>query len=225
MVQVRGGAEFKTAGILKYFEDFKRGTNKEIGPKDYFEIASNVLRRLMRLKRYAMLLSLALICLAPQPLFGDEIVWRSIGVRGGVNDHINDEDFKQVEGFSTWKLPWSRQWNSGWTLGTYLEANAGVLRAAGETGFVGSVGPGIYITGFKEKIEITMGINPTIISKHKYGNENLGGPIEFTSHIGFGLNVTRHLSIGYRLQHMSNAVLYEHNPGLNMHMIEISYRF
>jgi hypothetical protein len=41
LVQVRGGAEFKTAGILKYFEDFKRGANKEIGPKDIFEIASN----------------------------------------------------------------------------------------------------------------------------------------------------------------------------------------
>jgi len=41
LVQDRGGAEFKTAGILKYFEDFKRGTNKDIGPKDSFEIASN----------------------------------------------------------------------------------------------------------------------------------------------------------------------------------------
>jgi len=40
LVQVRGGAEFKTAGILTYFEDFKRGTNKEVGPKDFFEIAS-----------------------------------------------------------------------------------------------------------------------------------------------------------------------------------------
>jgi ribosomal protein L11 methyltransferase len=41
LVQGRGGAEFKTAGILPYFEDFKRGTNKDIGPKDIFEIASN----------------------------------------------------------------------------------------------------------------------------------------------------------------------------------------
>jgi hypothetical protein len=57
LVQVRGGAEFKTAGILTYFEVFrptnknkfdgsssyagKRGTNKEIGLKDFFEIASN----------------------------------------------------------------------------------------------------------------------------------------------------------------------------------------
>ncbi len=179
----------------------------------------------MQLKRYAIPLVFALICFAPQPLFGDETGFRSIGLRGGVNDHINDEDFKQVDGFSTWSLPWSRQWDTGWALGTYLEANAGVLRAAGKTGFVGAIGPGIYITGFNEKIEITMGINPTVISRHKYGDENLGGPIAFTSHIGFALNFTRHLFIGYRLQHMSNAVLYEHNPGLNMHMIEIGYRF
>jgi hypothetical protein len=32
-------------------------------------------------------------------------------------------------------------------------------------------------------------------------------------------------SIGYRLQHMSNGILYEHNPGLNMHMIEVGYLF
>jgi hypothetical protein len=41
LVQGRGGAEFKTAGIHQYFEDFKRGTNKDIGPKDNFETASN----------------------------------------------------------------------------------------------------------------------------------------------------------------------------------------
>ncbi len=42
LVQVRGGAEFQTAGILEYFEDLKRGTNKEIGPKVIFEMASNI---------------------------------------------------------------------------------------------------------------------------------------------------------------------------------------
>jgi hypothetical protein len=41
LVQYRGGAEFQPAGILEYFEDLKRGTNKEIGPKDFFETASN----------------------------------------------------------------------------------------------------------------------------------------------------------------------------------------
>jgi hypothetical protein len=40
LVQNRGGAAFLTGGILEYFEDLKRGTNKEFGPKDFFEIAS-----------------------------------------------------------------------------------------------------------------------------------------------------------------------------------------
>ena len=40
LVQGRGGAEFKTAGIHQYSEDFKRGTNKDMGPKDNFETAS-----------------------------------------------------------------------------------------------------------------------------------------------------------------------------------------
>ena len=39
LVQNRDGAEFQTAGLLQNFEDLKRGTNKEIGPKDIFEIA------------------------------------------------------------------------------------------------------------------------------------------------------------------------------------------
>jgi len=41
LVQDRGGAEFQTGGILLYVEDLKRGTNKDIGPKDLFEMASN----------------------------------------------------------------------------------------------------------------------------------------------------------------------------------------
>jgi hypothetical protein len=40
LIQNRGGAVFQTGGILKYFEDLKHGTNKEFGPKDFFEIAS-----------------------------------------------------------------------------------------------------------------------------------------------------------------------------------------
>jgi hypothetical protein len=40
LVQDRGGAEIQTGGILLYVEDLKRGTNKDIGPKDIFETSS-----------------------------------------------------------------------------------------------------------------------------------------------------------------------------------------
>jgi hypothetical protein len=43
LVQDRGGAEFQTGGILLYVEDLKRGTNKEVGPKDIFEMGSKYL--------------------------------------------------------------------------------------------------------------------------------------------------------------------------------------
>jgi len=35
------GAEVQPTGILKYSEELKRGTNTEIGPKGFFEIAAN----------------------------------------------------------------------------------------------------------------------------------------------------------------------------------------
>jgi hypothetical protein len=38
----RGGAEFQTAGNLWVVEDLKRGTNKDIEPKDIFEMASSL---------------------------------------------------------------------------------------------------------------------------------------------------------------------------------------
>ena len=42
LVQDRGGAEFQTAGNLLVVEDLKRGTNKDMGPKDIFEVGSNI---------------------------------------------------------------------------------------------------------------------------------------------------------------------------------------
>ena len=191
-------------------------------PKNYSKFYG---KKLKRVSRYWIVLVFVLSIFVSPPLCASEPGWRSIGLRGGINDNRNDENFEQYEGFTTWNLPWSWQWDSGWALGTYLEANAGVLTADGESAFVGSIGPGLYISGLKEMVEISMGINPTVISKHKFGDENLGGPIQFTSHIGLNFIFKHHYSIGYRLQHMSNGVLYEHNPGVNMHMIEVGYRF
>ena len=148
-----------------------------------------------------------------------------LGLRGGISDHRNDEDFKQYEAFGIWNLPWAWTLGSDWALVSYLEANAGLLRGGGDSGFVGSIGPGLFFNGLNHKIRIYLGINPTVISAHEYGEEDLGGPFQFTSHIGIGFRFTRQFTIGYRWQHMSNLVFYEENPGLNLHMIEIGYNF
>jgi hypothetical protein len=151
--------------------------------------------------------------------------WQMFGLRGGISDKRNHEDFKQVEGFATWNLPWSWDLGSGCTLATYLEANAGILNGGGESALVASIGPGLYFTGLRDRISIYLGVNPSVISQHKFGDDDLGGPFQFTSHIGMDFNFRRHVAIGYRLQHMSNFVFYDENPGVNLHLIEAAYRF
>ncbi len=42
LVEVQGGPELQPAGILKYSEELKQGTNTEIEPKNFFEIASSM---------------------------------------------------------------------------------------------------------------------------------------------------------------------------------------
>jgi len=148
-----------------------------------------------------------------------------LGLRGGISDHRNKEDFNQYEGFAIWKLPWSWNMASNSSLNTYIEANAGVLKGGGDSAFVGSIGPGFNYTGLNDKVSILIGVNPTVISKQTFGDEDLGGPIQFSSHLGIDLNIVRHFTMGYRFQHMSNFVLYHPNPGINLHMIEISYLF
>jgi len=150
---------------------------------------------------------------------------QELGLRAGISGHRSDEDFRQYEAFAIWNLPWGRRLGSDWALGTCLEANAGLLRGGGDSGLVGSIGPGLYFRGLNDQISVYLGVNPTIISKHEYGEEDLGGPFQFTSHIGIGLRFARQFAIGYRWQHMSNLVFYEENPGLNLHMIEIGCNF
>jgi hypothetical protein len=179
----------------------------------------------MQLKHYQTIPIIVLISLATQIAVGENMNWKSIGLRAGMNDNRNDEDFNQYESFATWSLPWIWHPSINSTFGTYIEANAGVLRGGGESAFVGSIGPGIYFAGFNDKLDISIGLNPTIISKHKFGDEDLGGPIQFNSYIGLNFNFAEYFSIGYRLQHMSNGSFYEQNPGVNMHMIEVGYRF
>ncbi|UCD78448.1 MAG: acyloxyacyl hydrolase [Desulfobacterales bacterium] len=175
-----------------------------------------------------LLWTLAAALLISWAVFSSDILgldWQMLGLRGGVSDNRNEEDFKQYEGVAAWNLPWSWELGLDCAMTTYIEANAGVLTGGGESAFVGSIGPGLYFTGLRDSISIYLGVNPTIISRHEFGDDDLGGPFQFTSHIGIDLNITRRFAVGYRLQHMSNFVLYDSNPGLNLHMIEGAYRF
>jgi hypothetical protein len=69
------------------------------------------------------------------------------------------------------------------------------------------------------------GISAALLSEHQFGRENFGGPIQFVSHVGISFKLSANLGLGYRFQHMSNASIYNRNPGLELHMLELSYFF
>jgi hypothetical protein len=166
-----------------------------------------------------------LVTVGVQSAYSFEINWRSAGVRAGFNDDRNEERFSQYEAFAAVNLPWQWDLGSRWTFGTFLEGNAGALTGGGDTGLVVSAGGGFYFDGFNDLLEISFGLNPTYISEDQFGEEDFGGPIQFTSYINLNITFAKHFMIGYRLQHMSNAGLYSANPGVNLHMVVLGYRF
>ena len=150
--------------------------------------------------------------------------WNTAGIRAGINDSRNEESFSQYEACATFSLPWKWKSGSEWIVGSFIGANAGAI-TADDNAFIGSIGPGIYIMTPAESFVLSAGIYPTYISRSKFGKEDLGESFQFTSAAGINFNFLQHITIGYRLQHMSNAGLADQNPGVNTHMIEVGYRF
>ncbi len=148
-----------------------------------------------------------------------------MGARGGENDRGNEEDFQQYELFATYRLPGTVALGSDLLFGYYLEGTAGWLRGAGETGFVGGFGPGAYLHSPGTGLGLWVGINPTLVSRHLYGKEDLGGAFHFTSHIELSYDLSQRWSLGFRFHHMSNNDFYQENPGIDMFMLQAAYRF
>jgi len=147
------------------------------------------------------------------------------GIQGGFNSSNNNEDFVQVEAFVTYLLPWKLTLGSGWLLGTILNGSAGALNGGRDTGFIAILGPGLMLANEKGGFALFGGVSPTLMSRHEYGLEDFGGIFQFTSYIGLSYLFKDHFGIGYRFQHMSNANIYDENPGLDMNMFILKYRF
>jgi len=147
------------------------------------------------------------------------------GVRGGGSWLDAQENFRQNEAFVSYKLPWKFRLFSGVSLTTHVEATAGALTRRNTTGFVGSFGPEIALNFFNDRLWVRGGSSATGLSENVFDGHDLGGPFQFTTHVGFGFRIIDHLGIGYRFQHMSNACIYDKNPGLNLHMLEARWEF
>ena len=147
------------------------------------------------------------------------------GARFGLSDHRNESYFRKYEFFFNWYLPWAWHSGSGWILASRLDFTGAALNGSETTGFLGSLGPSLSVRKQGWILAMDLGISPAFLSEDIYGEEDLSGHIQFVTHGGITLLPLPYLGIGYEFQHVSNADIQQPNPGLNMHSIEITYRF
>ncbi|MCA1791267.1 MAG: acyloxyacyl hydrolase [Thioalkalivibrio sp.] len=143
------------------------------------------------------------------------------GVRIGGSANSGSEQFTVGEIYLRHALPWTWRPSTHWRLTTHLEGGAAVLDGRGNTGAALSVGPvGVWDRdGARWRFEI--GIKPTVLSEDRYGSRDLGGHFHFTSHLGIRYQLHPRFSVGYRVQHISNAGISSPNPGLDLHLLTL----
>ena len=163
------------------------------------------------------------------PCHGEESF--TLGFRGGFNATDRNVDFEQYEAFVHYKLPWTWRWSTGWGLDTRLDASAGALEGGDDTGFIGTIGPAVVLSR-STFWSLEIGVGFTYLSEDEFGRpeiegagENFGGEFQFSSHVGINYLFSNRWDLGYRFQHMSNADIEDPNPGLEMHLFQLGYRY
>ncbi len=151
--------------------------------------------------------------------------FESAGARFGVGASSSNRDFHQAEAFVDWNLPWHWDLGAKLDLQSRLDLSAGWLGNSHSSGAVGTLGPLLALGRERFPISIEGGAGATILSRWEFETKDFGDAVQFTSHIGLYWDIAQHWRLGYRFQHMSNAGISQSNPGLNLHMLALSYRF
>ena len=112
-----------------------------------------------------------------------------------------------------------KRWNARWDM------VLGIWSGDHRDTAVVAIGPAIERRLAGAPLRFSLGIQPTLISRHDGNGKNLGGPLQFTSHVGVAWASAGGLILGLRVQHTSNARLYDSNPGVDIASVEIGYTF
>jgi hypothetical protein len=133
--------------------------------------------------------------------------------------------FSQAEGFANWNAPWRWDYDCGWHIQTRLDLTAGWLSGRGDDAFIGTIGPTFDLGRDHFPLSLALGISPTIVSRYHFGHTDFGIPFQFTTHGSILWEIRSHVAVEFRYQHMSNAEIGPSNPGLNLYMLGVGWRF
>jgi hypothetical protein len=167
--------------------------------------------------------------LSPVSSQSAESGWNEAGVRTGIQVSPRHEYFHQYEAFGIYGLPWDWRGSSGWGLTPQAEISLGVLDGGGETSAIGSAGTAIVLNKRGSGLSTDLGINANFLDRRHFGRQDFGSILQFGAYMGVNYCINNKIKIGYRIQHISNGhIFYPNgtpNPGLDMHMLAISYVF
>lgn len=159
------------------------------------------------------------ICLIFLALVNASASADSVGVRGSVTDYNTDEDPDVYEVFFIRDLPraWTR---AAYQIQTQVEITGGVLDGAGETGFLGTVVPGLKFHNNRFLFDLGGGL--ALLSEDEFGELDFGGSPQFVAQAGVGLALTKRVKAGLRVRHMSDAGTHDGDT-MNVFLVELRY--
>lgn len=177
------------------------------------------------------LMGLVLCLLFPWPSRAEELRFLSAGIRVSVSEatalgDVPPESFQEFDAVVNFGLPWGLYSRSGWGVGTRLMASAGALHGAGKTALVISLIPVLALGSQDGRFALDAGAGGALLSRHRFGTQDYGGPFQFALTTGAGVPLYGHLGLGYRFLHYSDAGINgPHTTGADFHMVEFTYRF
>jgi hypothetical protein len=147
-----------------------------------------------------------------------------LGWRGGFSNQDRFPlGFEQHEVFAG--VPVTRLGSLGaWAPVLELSASLGHLSSPEGATLVAAVGPSFALYRDHRGFTLKAGVSPSLLSHRHHGSVDFGTRFQFTSHLEAGVRLGRGLGIAYRFQHMSNAAIRQPNPGLDLHMLQVSVR-
>ncbi len=149
-----------------------------------------------------------------------------IGEKSHVIGALQPESFHEYDVVANFKLPWERQFQSGWGASTRLVTHVGVLRGQNKTALVAVAIPTIALGKQNGSFLIDTGLGLAWLSRHRFELQDFGGPIQFALTLGIEVPLYQHFAAAYRFMHYSDAGFYAPGTiGADMHMVELLYRF
>lgn len=148
-----------------------------------------------------------------------------------VSGRVGFDVFSDVETFDLYEVSGRMlfspyvTWGHGWSLRPALVGAVSLLHAADDTGFMAGMGPQLELTFPWKPLTAFATLRPSGLSEHEYGREDLGGWFILAMDIGARIDIGGRIMVGYAWEHLSNAGIYDNNPGLNFHVVELGLKF